>query len=614
MASDTVVSLPEEVIVYILEDSRLGFWDVNNFGSTCKHLYKIVRDSNKLWRTKLYQRWPRLKEAYQRINESDSYMLNWKEEVKASINSRRKLLYHLTLMSRKHFEKEELSNSEFKEFDPLFRPEEGAHPLAYYFLVDELISLIERPAIVSNLTHRYYAVKIVRYLKQCHLRNEWQKFISLPQEKQTLEYGATIVAQWSQPERHILYSYISSLLDSIADQTKELLREYYPRHSIFSTPEDKFIFWKNNIIDDNQWSVLETRQITDTLCKVLFERLGFYGNSEMYYSSENSFIDQVLEQKSGNPITLAIIFESVARRLGIRCEPMSFPSHFLLRWKETYGPESEDGENFYIDVFNGGQFLTKTNCLRIAGLPKCQIEMYDNYKPATAVEAVTKLANNLEVAARQHTHLDSRCTRVLSALQLQLMIQPNDINTVSRLGRLYRKLHMNLIDLVKVLENMEKDLDDVLRRQANLLSRTFQLRLQISILEKEIKPQMRRIPSVKYAIGLIMIHRLHGYLCVITGWQLCSALSQNGDDDLEENLDQPFYYVFENNGSFHQVIQDLLLAPNPKWINNYTIGRYFYAFTGTHYVPNEEAASQYPEDEAVRNELINQAFPNRSTK
>lgn len=143
------------------------------------------------------------------------------------------------------------------------------------------------------MTHRYYALKVVRYLKHCHLRNEWENFISLRPEEQTLERGATIVAQWNQPKRHISYSYISSLLDNIADQTKEVLREQYPAHPIFSTSAEQFNFWKNNIIDDNQWNVLETRQVTDALCQVLFQKLGFYGNSEMYYTLENSFIDRV---------------------------------------------------------------------------------------------------------------------------------------------------------------------------------------------------------------------------------------------------------------------------------------------------------------------------------
>lgn len=57
MASDAIISLPEEMIVCILEDNRLGFSDVVNFGLTCKNLYKIVNDNNQVWKTKFFQRY-----------------------------------------------------------------------------------------------------------------------------------------------------------------------------------------------------------------------------------------------------------------------------------------------------------------------------------------------------------------------------------------------------------------------------------------------------------------------------------------------------------------------------------------------------------------------------
>lgn len=87
-----------------------------------------------------------MREIYQTNDELDHRMINWKEEIKSSLSTRIKLLSLLSSMSSKHYRMQELSNSEFKEFDPLFCPEEGAHPLAYYFLVDELINLIKHPA------------------------------------------------------------------------------------------------------------------------------------------------------------------------------------------------------------------------------------------------------------------------------------------------------------------------------------------------------------------------------------------------------------------------------------------------------------------------------------
>lgn len=64
------------------------------------------------------------------------------------------------------------------------------------------------------------------------------------------------------------------------------------------------------------------------------------------------------------------------------------------------------------------------------------------------------MANNLEIAARQHTHINGRIARLRSALELQYMIQPNDANTILQLGRIYISQFMDLSELVKKLENI----------------------------------------------------------------------------------------------------------------------------------------------------------------
>ena len=46
------------------------------------------------------------------------------------------------------------------------------------------------------------------------------------------------------------------------------------------------------------------------------------------------------------------------------------------------------------------------------------------------------------------------------------------------------------------------------------------------------------------------------------------------------------------------------MAPVPGWVNHYETGRYFCGFKGTHYVPNEEKAKEYPQDNAVRDKLL----------
>lgn len=66
------------------------------------------------------------------------------------------------------------------------------------------------------------------------------------------------------------------------------------------------------------------------------------------------------------------------------------------------------------------------------------------------------MANNLEIAARQHIHANGRTARLRSALELQYMIQPDDANTILQLSRIYTLGYMDLTELAKILENMRK--------------------------------------------------------------------------------------------------------------------------------------------------------------
>lgn len=57
-------------------------------------------------------------------------------------------------------------------------------------------------------------------------------------------------------------------------------------------------------------------------------------------------------------MTLAIMYESVARRLGLKCDPVSFSAHFLLRFTEEDGSD----DHYYIDVFNNGDIIRRGTC------------------------------------------------------------------------------------------------------------------------------------------------------------------------------------------------------------------------------------------------------------
>jgi regulator of sirC expression with transglutaminase-like and TPR domain len=63
----------------------------------------------------------------------------------------------------------------------------------------------------------------------------------------------------------------------------------------------------------------------------LFDELGYAGNHDEYYDPRNSYLNQVLSRRLGNPISLAVVQMEVARRLGVPLDGISFPGHFLVR-------------------------------------------------------------------------------------------------------------------------------------------------------------------------------------------------------------------------------------------------------------------------------------------
>lgn len=82
----------------------------------------------------------------------------------------------------------------------------------------------------------------------------------------------------------------------------------------------------------------------------LFEEVGYAGNHDEYYDPRNSYLNEVLERRLGNPISLALVQMEVARRLGVPLDGVSFPGHFLVRLPV------DDGV-LVMDPFNRGRPL-----------------------------------------------------------------------------------------------------------------------------------------------------------------------------------------------------------------------------------------------------------------
>ena len=89
----------------------------------------------------------------------------------------------------------------------------------------------------------------------------------------------------------------------------------------------------------------------------LFGELRFSGNEADYEDPRNSFLNEVIDRRTGIPITLSVVYMEVARRAGLLVEGVNFPGHFLLRCRSRRSlPYAED---LIIDPFHGGALLTR---------------------------------------------------------------------------------------------------------------------------------------------------------------------------------------------------------------------------------------------------------------
>lgn len=136
----------------------------------------------------------------------------------------------------------------------------------------------------QHLTARYYAKKVLHYLRTTKLDKKWEEFLNRPTNEQTLIEGAVLVSQWGQMELAKLPDFptVIKAIEKIVDQVKEKLKIMDPSSSFIS---------------NNPAEPRNARKILACINQVLYAELGFQGNIENYHSFENSYIDQVTKAK-----------------------------------------------------------------------------------------------------------------------------------------------------------------------------------------------------------------------------------------------------------------------------------------------------------------------------
>ena len=169
------------------------------------------------------------------------------------------------------------------------------------------------------------------------------------------------------------------------------------------------------------------------LDRQLFEEEGFRGNGLDYHDPRNSYLNEVLDRRTGIPITLSLVYLEVGWRLGLPLAPVSFPNHFLVACTGS--------GRVFIDPFNRGARSTPDKLLERLVPIFGNVRLAREYLPRAAAtasrrEVVARLLRNLKQIYAHQRDLD----RLLAVSNRMVALDPEDATALRDRGHVLADL------------------------------------------------------------------------------------------------------------------------------------------------------------------------------
>jgi regulator of sirC expression with transglutaminase-like and TPR domain len=185
-----------------------------------------------------------------------------------------------------------------------------------------------------------------------------------------------------------------------------------------------------------------------TLNRYLFRELEFGGNTQDYYDPANSYLNEVIDRRTGIPIALSVVYLEVGWRLGLPLAGVGLPGHFVVSCR---GPEG----TVYIDVYHGGALLDEAACARLMRRAVGDRLGFrrEFLLPVSKRQILSRMLGNLKVVYQQQNDAG----RALAVLDRMLELDPDSPAELRERGRLYEQY--------RALAQAQVDLRRMLRRQ-----------------------------------------------------------------------------------------------------------------------------------------------------
>ena len=175
------------------------------------------------------------------------------------------------------------------------------------------------------------------------------------------------------------------------------------------------------------------------LARYLFEECGYHGNRDDYYDPRNSFLNDVLERRTGIPITLAMVLLEVGARVGVALEGVGFPGHFLVRVAGSEGSQLLDpffgGRRIGYDELRGRLRAFDTAGGGSVG-GNLQRALPQALQATSTFGILTRMLGNLLAIYREREAHEE----ALATVELLLMLSPDAAEHIRIRGVLYEQL------------------------------------------------------------------------------------------------------------------------------------------------------------------------------
>jgi regulator of sirC expression with transglutaminase-like and TPR domain len=168
--------------------------------------------------------------------------------------------------------------------------------------------------------------------------------------------------------------------------------------------------------------------LVSILNEFLFDNLGFVGEMDDYYNPKNNFLNEVIDKKSGLPITISVLYMEIAKFIGLDLKIIGFPSHVLVKYNEE----------MILDPFNDGRLLDIDDLQEILdrnfdGQLEFEPEFLDEIK---SEQVLVRLARNLK-----NSYFQSYANeKALKCVNMTLSIEPESAEDIRDKGILEEKL------------------------------------------------------------------------------------------------------------------------------------------------------------------------------